>query len=55
MKLKRFRCTDCNLQIVLENKPERCFCCSSTNIVREGWKQRHLRIRNSRTTKEMTK
>jgi hypothetical protein len=55
MKILRFRCNGCGLQFVLENKPEKCFCCGSTDIVREGWKQRHLRVKNERTQKEMTR
>ncbi len=39
----RFRCAGCDLQMVLPEKPDKCFCCGSTNIVREGWKQRFSR------------
>lgn len=53
MKLLRFRCNGCGLQIVLESKPEKCFCCGSTNIVREGWKQRHERYKETRDPEEM--
>ncbi|MGQ9588144.1 MAG: hypothetical protein ACUVT7_07180 [Thermoplasmata archaeon] len=53
MRLLRFRCNGCGLQIALETKPERCFCCGSTEIVREGWKQRYLGIRDRQTRKEM--
>lgn len=55
MKLKRFRCLNCDLQILQEDKPQKCFCCGSTEIVREGWKQRYLRIKGSQVTKEMKK
>ncbi len=55
MKLKRFRCQNCGLQIVQEEKPQKCFCCGSTQIVREGWKQRHLRIKESQKSEEMTR
>lgn len=40
MKFLRFRCTNCDLQMALNERPEKCFCCGSTDIVREGWKQR---------------
>jgi len=53
MKLLRFRCNGCGLQIALESKPEKCFCCGSTDIVREGWKQRYMRFREKQTPKEM--
>lgn len=39
----RFRCTGCDLQMVLPERPEKCFCCGSTAIVREGWKKRFSR------------
>ncbi len=40
MRLLRFRCTDCDLQMVLEERPDRCPSCGSGNLVREGWKLR---------------
>jgi rRNA maturation endonuclease Nob1 len=39
----RFRCTGCGLQMALDERPKKCFCCGSTEIVREGWKQRFSR------------
>lgn len=45
-KLLRFRCTGCDLQMMLPEKPEKCFCCGSTAIVREGWRQRFSRLRD---------
>lgn len=39
-RLRRFRCVDCGLQLAVEEPPENCFCCGSTRIVREGWRQR---------------
>jgi len=39
----RFRCTSCDLQMILHERPQKCFCCGSTAIVREGWKQRFSR------------
>ena len=53
MKILRFRCNGCGLQIALEQKPEKCFCCGSSDIVREGWKQRHKRLKVKRNPKEM--
>lgn len=53
MRLLRFKCRGCGLQIVLESKPEKCFSCGSTEIVREGWRQRYLRLREKEQTREM--
>lgn len=44
MKLLRFKCENCGLQMALNERPEKCFCCGSTDIVREGWKQRHSKL-----------
>jgi hypothetical protein len=43
-KLRRYRCTGCDLQMALPERPKKCFCCGSTNIVREGWRQRFKKI-----------
>ncbi|MCU0859877.1 MAG: hypothetical protein MUE55_04770 [Thermoplasmata archaeon] len=53
----RFRCAGCGLQFVLEERPGKCFCCGSTKIVREGWRQRFDKAptdenRNDRRSKE---
>lgn len=40
MKLLRFRCEDCGLEMALPERPEKCFCCGSGKIVREGWRLR---------------
>jgi hypothetical protein len=32
--------------MMLPEKPEKCFCCGSTAIVREGWRQRFSRLRD---------
>jgi len=45
MKLRRYRCEGCGLELALESPPEKCFCCGSTKIVRDGWKQRYKRLR----------
>ncbi len=44
MRLHRYRCKACGLELAVETPPEKCFCCGSTEIVREGWKQRYKRI-----------
>lgn len=46
MKFLRFRCRDCGLQMALHEKPEKCFDCGSTDIVREGWRQRYSRSKS---------
>lgn len=50
MKLKRYRCLGCGLELVVETPPEKCFCCGSTDIAREGWKQRYKRIQEAGST-----
>lgn len=40
MRLLRFRCGDCGLEMALPEKPDKCFCCGSDNIAREGWRLR---------------
>lgn len=40
MRLLRFRCADCGLDMALPERPEKCFCCGSPNIAREGWRLR---------------
>lgn len=46
-RMLRFRCTGCNLQMMLPEMPDKCFCCGSTDIVREGWKQRFSHTRKA--------
>jgi hypothetical protein len=41
MRLLRFKCNGCGLEMALAEKPEECLCCGSRNIVREGWKLRY--------------
>jgi rRNA maturation endonuclease Nob1 len=48
-RMFRFRCNGCDLQMVLDEQPEECFCCGSTAIVREGWKQRFSRTSINKT------
>lgn len=50
MKLCRFRCVNCGLELVVEAPPEKCFCCGSSRIVREGWKQRYKRFNSKSMT-----
>jgi hypothetical protein len=33
-------------------RPEKCFCCGSTNIVREGWRQRFKKISGNQQERE---
>jgi len=40
LKLLRFKCEDCGLEMALPEKPDRCFCCGSPKISREGWRLR---------------
>ena len=40
MRLLRFKCSKCGLQMMLDKRPDRCFSCGSSRIVREGWRQR---------------
>lgn len=51
-KLRRYRCTGCDLQMALPERPEKCFCCGSTNIVREGWRQRFKKISRNQQERE---
>jgi len=45
MRLLRFKCMGCGLEMALSDKPEEGFCCGSKDIVREGWKLR-CNVRN---------
>lgn len=38
MRLLRFRCSDCGMEMVLETRPDECFSCGSRKIIREGWR-----------------
>jgi hypothetical protein len=40
MRLFRFKCSGCGLEMALPDRPEKCFCCESTDIIREGWRMR---------------
>lgn len=51
MKFLRFRCRSCDLQMALDERPDKCFCCGSTDIVREGWKQRFSASKTNRRVK----
>jgi hypothetical protein len=53
MRLRRYKCEGCGLELAVEDQPEKCFCCGSTKIVREGWRQRHKRISSESSEKEM--
>ena len=45
LRLLKFRCRACGLLMTLEERPERCFTCGSSDIVREGWRQRYADVR----------
>jgi Zn finger protein HypA/HybF involved in hydrogenase expression len=45
LRLLKFRCRACGLLMTLEERPERCFTCGSSDIVREGWRQRCSEVR----------
>ena len=40
MKLLRFRCEGCGLEMALPEKPDKCFSCGSEKTVRIGWRLR---------------
>ena len=52
MRLLRFRCSDCGLEMVLEERPDKCLSCGSTNIAREGWRLRARTKKDSQNKKE---
>jgi hypothetical protein len=50
MRLVRYRCKGCGLELLVEARPEKCFCCGSTDMVREGLKERYRRIKAESST-----
>ena len=52
MRLLRFRCQDCGLEMVLDAKPLKCFECGSRKIVREGWRSRFKMVMSETTNEE---
>ena len=38
MRLMRFKCGECGLEMALEERPEKCIACGSTKITRKGWR-----------------
>ena len=52
MRLLRFRCSGCGLEMMLEERPVKCFSCDSTSIVREGWRLRARTETDSQSKKE---
>lgn len=52
MRLLRFRCSGCGLEMVLGERPDKCFSCGSTDIAREGWRLRARTKDDSRNKKE---
>lgn len=55
MRLLRFRCSGCGLEMMLEERPDKCFSCGSTSIAREGWKLRARTKKDSQNEKECGK
>jgi len=55
MRLMRFRCEGCGLAMALKDRPDRCFCCNSTDIIREGWRQRFKDRIRAKSTKDVKK
>jgi DNA-directed RNA polymerase subunit N (RpoN/RPB10) len=52
MRLMRFRCSSCGLEMALGERPERCFSCGSIEIVREGWRMLVKTKSDERSQKE---
>ena len=52
MKLLRFRCCNCGLEMMLEKRPVACMSCGSCEVVREGWKLRAKTIIKNRSQEE---
>jgi Zn finger protein HypA/HybF involved in hydrogenase expression len=56
LRLLKFRCRACGLLMTLEERPDRCFTCGSSDVVREGWRQRYADVtvdsRSKNTEKE---
>lgn len=38
MRVLRFRCTACGLEMVLDKRPDKCLSCGSREVVRQGWR-----------------
>lgn len=55
MRLLRFRCKGCALEMALPERPDKCFCCGSSDIVREGWRQQFRNISGNQRMKERDK
>lgn len=52
MRVLRFRCRDCGLEMVLDAKPLKCYECGSRRVVREGWRSRFKSTMNETTIEE---
>ena len=52
MRMLRFRCLDCHLEMIVEVKPEKCFECGSSRLAREGWKSRFRQVVDETTQEE---
>lgn len=51
VRLMRFKCEECGLEMALEERPEKCIACGSTEITRRGWRSR-TREESDNTIKE---
>lgn len=52
MRVMRFRCRDCGLEMVVDTKPEACYDCGSRRIVRAGWRSRFKQVMSETTNEE---
>lgn len=52
MRVMRFRCSGCGLEMMLRERPDRCFSCGSTDVVREGWRLKAKRSTDSQKKME---
>jgi len=40
LKILRYKCEECGLEMALPEKPDKCFNCGSDKIIRIGWRLR---------------
>jgi DNA-directed RNA polymerase subunit RPC12/RpoP len=55
MRVMRFRCLDCGLEMVVNAKPNSCYDCGSKRIVREGWRSRFKKVMSETANEESGK
>jgi hypothetical protein len=51
VRLMRFKCEKCGLEMALEERPKECIACGSTEITRKGWRSL-TKEESDRTVKE---